>query len=436
MPIGRASAGLIWVAMVSVAAAAPSHAFPVFDGHNDLAIHYLRAEPRWSINAHDLARRMPGQSDIPRMQAGGVIGALITVGSDQEPASAGHFPRALASLDWFDAIVRRHANVIVHARSADEIAAARQAGRIAFIPAIEGGDQIDGSLRNLRTAWRRGVRSMTIVYDHHNAFGDGAMAMPWSSPSLVRPHGGLSRLGRRLVVEMNAIGMLVDLSHASEATALQALEIARAPAIFSHSGARALADTPRNLSDRTLRALARNGGIVMVPLVPFLTTTAHWRWWSSGEARYAALNAELAGDETRVAHAMAEWDRTHPEPPVTIADVADQIDHVARIAGHDHVGIGSDFDGMGRFVVRDLADASRLPLLFAELERRGWTESQLNALASGNFERVLRAAGRRHQAVQANSRSRAWVGRISTIVSPWQSDSASFSQNPNGTPPR
>lgn len=377
---------------VRPAFSAPANAPWTFDGHNDVAIHYLRTRPPWSLAAHDMASALPGQSDIPRWRAGGVGGALITVGSDRPPGSGAHFPRLLASLDWFDALVRRYPADLVQARRAQDLRAARRSGRLALVPAIEGGDQLDNSLANLRVAYQRGVRSMTIVYDHHNAIGDGAMVMAHSHAIAHAPHGGLSTFGRAMVAEMNRLGMLVDLSHASDATALQAMAISRAPVIFSHSGARALADTPRNLSDAALRAVAANGGVVMVTLVPFLTTTAHWRWWSSGEARYAQLQASHPDDEAEVNRGMAEWDRANPQPAVTIEQVADQIEYIARVAGPDHVGIGTDFDGMGSHVVDELRDASRLPLLYAELARRGWSRQRLDALAGGNFERVLSGA--------------------------------------------
>lgn len=364
----------------------------VFDGHNDLAIHFLRARPAWSPDSHDLEVRLPGQSDIPRWRAGQVSGALVTVASDRETSDRAHFPRLLASLDWFDALAGRYPAQVVRARSSADLRAAHRSGRIALMPAIEGGYQIDRSLDNLRAAYARGVRSMTIVYDHHDAIGDGAMVLEQSRAVAGPPNGGLSSFGRAVVAEMNRLGMLVDLSHAGEATALQALELSRAPVIFSHSGSRVLADTPRNLSDETLRALAANGGIVMVPLAPYLTTTAHWRWWASGEARFAELQAAHPGDEAAVERGMAEWDAANPQPEVTLAHVADQIDHVARIAGYDHVGIGTDFDGMGSHVIPDLADSTRLPALFAELARRGWSTARLNALGSGNFERILARA--------------------------------------------
>lgn len=358
------------------------------DGHSDFAVHYLRQG--WSVEAHDIERSLPGQADVPRWQAGRVNGALVTIGSDLPPGSAGHFPRVLASIVWFDALIDRHGDAIFKARSAADFDHAEILGRIALMPAIEGGDQIDASLANLRTAYAAGVRSMGLVYDHHNAIGDGAMAMPFSLRIAANPSGGLTPFGRRVIAEMNRLGMVVDLSHAAQSTALQAIDASTAPVIFSHSGARALANTPRNLSDAVLREVARTGGIVMVPLVPYLTTTAHWNWWTAGEAHYAALQAKHGNDQAAISRGMAEWDATNPQPAVTVANVADQIEYIARITGRDQVGIGTDFDGMGSFAIADLSDASKVPRLFAELSRRGWTERDLRKLAQGNFLRVLR----------------------------------------------
>ena len=388
-------AGALLAALAGCAASVPQVAGPnpllpqVIDGHADFAFHYLRRG--WSVDAFDLEKSLPGQADVPRWREGGINGALVTVGSDLPPGSRGHYPRVLASLDWLGELADRHADAITVARSAADFERAAGQGKIALLPAIEGGDQIDASLVNLRDAHARGVRSMLIVYDHHNRIGDGAMAMP-SSVEIAGPsHGGLSPFGRQVVAEMNRLGIIVDLSHAAETTALEAMRASAAPVIFSHSGAQALASTPRNLSDTVLRALAANGGVVMVPLVPYLTTTEHWRWWLSGEQRYAALAAEHGEDEAAVDRGMAEWDAANPQPKVTVAHVADQIEHVARVAGRDHVGIGTDFDGMGSFTVAGLEDASTLPLLLSELRRRGWNPADLHKLARGNFLRVLRS---------------------------------------------
>ena len=365
-----------------------SKAIQVIDGHADFAVHYLRR--KWAIDAHDISTSLPGQADIPRWRAGRINGALVTVGSDLPPGSTGHFPRVVASLDWFGALLDQHDNALVQARSAADFERATDRGRIAMMAAIEGGDQIDASIENLCFAYAAGVRSIGIVYDHHNEIGDGAMAMPSSARIAKSASGGLTAFGRRVIAEMNRLGMLVDLSHAAESTALQAIAASRAPAIFSHSGARDLADTPRNLSDPVLREVGRTGGIVMVPLAPYLTTTAHWNWWTAGEAHYAALQTRHGNDDAAITRGMAEWDTTNPQPVVTVSDVADQIEHVARLAGRDHVGIGTDFDGMGSLAVTDLKDASMLPTLFAELSRRGWSSDDLQKLARGNFLRVLR----------------------------------------------
>ena len=392
------SLALLGCQTVSDAPSDGTAAVPIFDGHADFAIHYARAEPAWSVSAHDISVALPGQADVLRWREGGVYGALATVASDRGPGGRDQFPRLLAALDWLDALAARHQADIAIARSLAELRRAREEGRIALIPAVEGGDQIDGSLDNLRTLHARGVRSMLIVYDHHNDLGDGAMILEQSPAVARQSNGGLSELGRNVVAEMNRLGMLVDLSHAAEETVHEALSVSSAPIIFSHSAARALADTPRNLSDATLRLVRANGGIVMVPLAPYLITTDHWRWWSSGERRYAELVAAHPGDEAAVQRGMEEWDGANPQPTVAVAQVADQIDHIARVAGPDHVGIGSDFDGMGQFAIGGLEHSGKLQALIEELRRRGWPQARLEALGGGNFERVLArveaAAGR------------------------------------------
>lgn len=361
----------------------------VIDGHADFAIHYLRRG--WSVDAHDIETSLPGSVDVPRWRAGGVGGMLVTIGSDLPPGSTGHFPRVLRSIDWFEALIRRHERSLAPARSSRHLEDGSPGGRIALMLAIEGGEQLDASLDNVRTAYARGVRSVGIVYDHHNAIGDGAMAMSSSAAIAGPAHGGLTPFGREVIAELNRLGMIIDLSHAAETTALEAIGLSRAPVIFSHSGARALADTPRNLADEVLRRVAANGGIVMVTFAPYLTTTEHWRWWSEGEARYAELVAAHGEDEAAIGRGMAEWDKANPQPRVGVGQVADQVEYVARMAGVDHVGIGSDFDGIGDFAVTGLGDAAGLPALFDELRRRGWSDADLAKLARENFLRVVRA---------------------------------------------
>lgn len=358
---------------------------PIFDGHADFAIHFAGGARPWLVDRHDLAR-LPGQADLSRWKAGGVGGMLTTVASGLSTNAPSHFPAVLASMDWFDAVGRRYGTKIALARSPAEVDAAWRDGKLAMVAALEGAEQLDGKLANLSILERRGLRSLLIVYDQHNLYGDGAEAFVGSKG---RPaYGGLSEDGRALIREANRLGIIVDLSHAAEATALEAIAASHAPVIFSHSSARGLADTSRNLSDALLRRVGQSGAIVMVPMVPYLTTSAHWRWFDAGEREYARLAAMHGANKAAVDQAMAAWDKANPEPRVTVADVANQVEYVARIAGRQHVGIGTDFDGMGRFTIPDLADASKLPALFVELRSRGWTRSQIDALASGNFLRV------------------------------------------------
>ena len=385
---GLALAGSSNVALAATVATDTPAALPaIIDGHADFVVHYSKRG--WAADDYDIERSLPGQADVPRWRAGGINGMLATVGSDLGPGSKGHFPRVLVSLDWFDAFMARHGRVLSRALSADDFAAADRNGTIALMPALEGGDQIDGSLENLRTAYARGIRSMGIVYDHNNDIGDGAMAFPSSTDGAAPSSGGLTQFGHQVVAEMNRLGMLIDLSHAAESTSLEVLRISRVPVIFSHSGSRALADTPRNLSDKVLQAVASNDGIVMVPLVPYLTTTENWKWWLSGEIEYARLAGKFNEDSEAIDRGMAAWDAANPQPEVTVSQVADQIEYVARIAGKDHVGIGSDFDGMGSFVIADLSDASKMRPLLDELIERGWSEQDLRKLARGNILRVI-----------------------------------------------
>lgn len=379
--------------------AATAHAVlsrhPVVDGHNDLGRHYLAASPPWSVSALDIEARLPGQSDVPRLRRGMIGATFVTVASDLGPGTKVHRDRLLASIDWFDALTRRHQGALMKALAPGDLAQAQASGRIAMIMAIESGEQLDGSLDQLRELHARGLRAITLVYDHHNALGDGAMVFRESAGVARPPAGGLTPFGRQVVDEMNRLGMLIDLSHAAESTAMDALAVSRSPVIFSHSNARALTGTARNLSDETLRAVAANGGVVLVSFVPYLSSEEHWRWWTAGEARYAELVAAHGSDRERISAGMQEWDASHPQPRVTLAAVADHIEHVARVAGEDHVGIGSDFDGMDSFVVAGLEDATGVPALFVELARRGWTGDRLAKLARGNVLRVWRAAARR-----------------------------------------
>ena len=354
---------------------------PVIDGHNDLLIHYLRSDGSFApADTYDIGVRTAGQSDLDRLASGGVGGALFTVAASDPERSLGALR---GGTDLVRALAARHAGRLEVAASAREVRAAIARGRMAALMAVEGAGQLGDGPGAVQHAHDLGIRSIGLVWNVTNVYADAAT-------DLAR-HGGLSERGRALVREANRVGMLVDLSHASDAAARGALEASAAPVILSHSSARALCPAPRNASDEILRLVAANGGIVMVTFAPYFTTAAHWAWFSAGEARWAELQRLHGADTAAARSAIRAWDRDHPEPPVSVADVADHVDHVRAVAGAGHVGLGSDFDGMFSRVP-GLDDASTFPTLLRVLAGRGWTEAELAGLTGGNFLRVLERA--------------------------------------------
>ncbi len=246
---------------------------------------------------------------------------------------------------------------------------------------IEGGHAIENSLGALRAYHRLGVRYMTLTHFNGNDWADSATD--------AARHGGLTKFGAEVVREMNRLGMLVDLSHVSEETMNDVLDVAAAPVIFSHSNARALSPTPRNVPDAVLARLPKNGGVVMVSFISLFAVQGdeHARW----QAAFEQETGVKLGDEQYDA-ALAKYTAVHPEPRATIADVADHVERVRNAAGIDHVGIGADFFGEPEWMAAGLEDVSAYPALFAELIRRGWKEADLSKLARGNILRVLRQA--------------------------------------------
>jgi membrane dipeptidase len=356
--------------------------FPVIDGHNDLPwqIRERFASDPTQVN---LAERVPAaQTDLPRLAAGGVGGQFWSV---YVPASLPGDAAVTAVLEQIDIVhrmIRSYPDRLELATSAGDVERIFANGKIASLLGAEGGHAISSSLGVLRALRALGVRYMTLTHNANVGWADSATDEPAA--------GGLTDFGREVVREMQRIGMLIDLSHVSAATMHDALDVAEAPVIFSHSCARALCDHPRNVPDEVLRRLAANGGVCMVTFVPFFVSPECARWQSGLLAEVARRGLDPR-DTADWAVVTPEWQAAHPLPEATVAQVADHLERVRSVAGVEHVGIGGDFDGGGGGA-EGLEDVSGYPVLFAELLDRGWTEKDCAALASGNILRVLRNA--------------------------------------------
>jgi membrane dipeptidase len=352
---------------------------PVLDGHNDLP---------WALRehvGHDLSRvdlaagEAAVHTDLPRLRAGGVAGQFWSV---YVPCSLPGADAVTATLEQVDLVHRLAAAYPDHltlCRTADEAGAAMHAGRVASLMGMEGGHSIDGSLGTLRMMHALGVRYLTLTHNEN---------VPWADSATDDPvlHG-LDDFGRDVVREMNRIGMFVDLSHVSADTMRDALEVATAPAIFSHSSARALCDHPRNVPDDVLATLAAQGGVCMVTFVPAFVSQTWADWWSAARETVRSRG----GDPRRLdqVEAVLVEQAEHAPPLPTVADVADHVDHVRDVAGVEHVGLGGDYDGTSP-LPEGLEDVSCYPRLLDELRSRGWSEQDLRGLGSGNVLRAMR----------------------------------------------
>jgi membrane dipeptidase len=355
--------------------------FPLIDGHNDLA--WEIRENFGDLDAVDLTARVAKtHTDIPRLVEGGVGGQFWSVYVPARLAGHAAVTAVLEQIDLVHRMVRRYPSRFQLALTADDVEQAFAAGRIASLLGAEGGHCIGGSLGVLRSLYALGVRYLTLTHNSNVGWADSATDDPDT--------GGLNDFGREVVREMQRLGMLVDLSHVAASTMHAALDVARAPVIFSHSSALALCDNPRNVPDEVLTRLAANGGVCMVTFVPFFVS-AECNAWSQGLRAEAARRGADPGDLSVIFGLLPEWRAAHPLPAATLAQVADHVEHVRQVAGIDHVGIGGDFDGTPE-VPAGLHDVSRYPALFVELRRRGWSEADCKALAGANILRALRAA--------------------------------------------
>ncbi len=356
---------------------------PLVDGHNDLpwAIREDSVAPR-DVEAYDLRQQTRGHTDLDRLTRGQVGAQFWSVYVPGDYRDSGFARTQLEQIDIARRIIARYPDRLVPALTAADIEREFPRGRIASLLGAEGGHVLENSLGALRMYYDLGVRYLTLT---HN------VTLDWVDAALDSArHNGLSPFGREVVREMNRLGMLIDLSHVSPAVMSQALDLSEAPVIFSHSSARALVDHPRNVPDSILARMGGNGGVVMVTFVPAFVSAEFAEWDGRKQVRERELAAESA-DAGERARRLADWEREHPPPVATLAQVADHIDHVHRVAGADQVGIGSDFDGI-TYVPRGLDDVSRFPDLFAELIRRDWTDDDLRKLAGGNVIRALRVA--------------------------------------------
>lgn len=370
-------------------------ATPLIDGHNDLpeVLREREGEDRWTIDLRSGLdrRRVPYNTDIARLRRGKVGGQFFSVYVDAALPEAEQVKQTLEQIALVRDFAARYPATFELARTAADVRRIHRAGRIATLMGVEGGGQIDGSLGVLRSYAALGAGYLTLTHFRTTAWADAATDAP--------RHDGLTQFGEDVVRELNRLGMLVDLSHVSEATMRDALRVSRAPVIFSHSGARAIADHPRNVSDAVLRLVAANGGVVMVNYALPYVSDAYRRWSADLAAERTRLNAPpvsglYIGQADKAAAALAEWRRAHPAPRVTLAEVADHIDHIARVAGVGHVGLGSDFDGVDNDLPEGLGGVDTYPALLAELARRGWREADLAGLAGENVLRVMAAAER------------------------------------------
>ena len=360
-------------------------ATPLIDGHNDLP---WELRDKYGSRVEGLAAgtdrlAKPLMTDMARLHAGRVGAQFWSVYIPAEVTGDAAIRETIEQIDIVKRLAAAYPRDLELAATADDIVRIHRAGRIASLIGIEGGHQIGNNLAALRMFYALGARYMTLTHFKNNDWADSATDDP--------AHNGLSPFGKAVVGEMNRLGMLVDLAHVSPKTMIDALATSRAPVIFSHSDARALNDHPRNVPDEVLRLVPANGGVVMVNFYPGHLSPAYRDWSAAHDAEQARQKALLSGQPERREVAMKAWDAAHPAPATPVSVVADHIEHVVKIAGHDHVGIGGDLDGV-EAAVDGLGGVDGYPLLFAELIHRGWSDADLAKLAGGNVLRALRGA--------------------------------------------
>ncbi|MGH7542679.1 MAG: dipeptidase [Gemmatimonadota bacterium] len=356
---------------------------PLVDGHNDLPWQ-IREKAAGDLDSLDIAQPQPGlHTDVERLRRGRVGAQFFAAYVPSDLIADGATRFALMQIDLIHRLADRYADTFVYATTAADIERAHDEGRIAALIGVEGGHAIEGSLDVLRGLYDLGTRYMTLTHWQSTAWADAA-----TDRAL---HQGLTPFGEDVVREMNRLGMLVDLSHVSDSTMMDALRITAAPVIYSHSSARALAGHVRNVPDGILPAVADNGGVVMVNFSPGFINEEARLHGDRADAVLDSLRTAFSGDSARTREAFEGWLEENPAPRATLYEVADHIDHIVEVAGIDHVGLGSDYDGIDHVPV-GLEDVSRFPVLIAELLERGYSDDDIRKLVGLNFLRVMREA--------------------------------------------
>ncbi|MGZ8798333.1 MAG: dipeptidase [Thermoanaerobaculia bacterium] len=360
---------------------------PLIDGHNDLPWQYEERVKNHLAQIdirQDQSKLTPAlHTDIARLRQGRIGGQFWSV---YVPATLKGADAVRAVLEQIDVVHRMdelYPDTFELARTADDVVRIHRSGKIASLIGIEGGHSIGNSLAVLRQLYVGGARYMTITHSDNNDWADSATADPI--------HGGLTPFGKLVIVEMNRLGMLVDLSHVAPKTMHDILDVAVAPVIFSHSSARALTDHARNVPDDVLRRVKENDGVVMVTWVPTFVSEKVRARDAAKDAEEARLKALYRGQPEKTKAALAQWEAANPAPRATVQDVADHIDHVVQVAGAAHAGLGADLDGITT-TPEGLESVAAYPILFAELIRRGYTDEQLKGIAGLNVLRVMRKA--------------------------------------------
>lgn len=357
---------------------------PVFDGHNDLPW-ALRTKDGLSFEVVDIAKSQPKyHTDLPRLKTGGVGAQFWSAYVPVETAKSGK--AVMTTLEQIDAIHRLCAdypNDLEMAYTVADIERIRKAGKVASLIGVEGGHSIDGSVGTLRTFYKLGVRYMTLTHSESLDWADAATDKPKAN--------GLSAKGKEIVLEMNRLGMLVDISHVSPETMKAAIATSKAPVIFSHSSARAVADHPRNVPDDVLKLMPKNGGVVMVNFYSGFVVPEGARAMTKMFDVVRQFRDKYGEDNDKFREAIKGWLKENDYPRGSVHDVVDHIEQVIKVAGIDHVGLGSDYDGIGK-TPEQLEGVDCYPYITQELLNRGYKAGDIKKVLGGNVLRVLKAA--------------------------------------------